>query len=134
MVRSFVHERINRTSRGGMTMPSFRVRSYPGSRSRLLGCTSPAMVCWQERRRVRPRLRVELEAGDSGLRTFVSVQGSLAMSAIHSSDLRTKTDVAARRCEGRGDIGCFGLTRPDQRAQTLRAVKTFARKEGPDWV
>ncbi|HET9349257.1 MAG TPA: acyl-CoA dehydrogenase family protein, partial [Arthrobacter sp.] len=55
---------------------------------------------------------LELEAGDSGLRTFVSVQGSLAMSAIakHGSE-EQKNEWLPRMAAGEA-IGCFGLTEP----------------------
>src|SRR3712207_388118 len=55
---------------------------------------------------------MELEAGDSGLRTFVSVQGSLAMSAIHKfGSEEQKEEWLPRMARGEA-IGCFGLTEP----------------------
>ena len=76
---------------------------------------------------------MELEAGDSGLRTFVSVQGSLAMSAIHkfgSEDQKQKWLPPMARG---GAIGCFGLTEPTAGSDPA-SMKTFARKDGSDWV
>jgi glutaryl-CoA dehydrogenase len=75
----------------------------------------------------------ELEAGDSGLRTFVSVQGSLAMSAIHKHGSEEQKrhwlpDMAAGEV-----IGCFGLTEPTAGSDPS-SMKTFARRDGPDWV
>jgi glutaryl-CoA dehydrogenase len=76
---------------------------------------------------------LELEAGDSGLRTFVSVQGSLAMSAIykHGSE-EQKTEWLPGMAAGT-TIGCFGLTEPDSGSDPA-SMKTFARRDGEDWV
>jgi len=75
----------------------------------------------------------ELEAGDSGLRSFVSVQGSLAMFPIHrfgSDDQRERwlPEMAAGRA-----IGCFGLTEPNAGSDPA-AMHTHARRAGGDWV
>ena len=76
---------------------------------------------------------VELEAGDSGLRTFVSVQGSLAMTAIakHGSE-EQKTEWLPRMAAGEV-IGCFGLTEPGSGSDP-GSMTTFARRDGDDWV
>jgi glutaryl-CoA dehydrogenase len=55
---------------------------------------------------------MELEAGDSGLRTFVSVQGSLAMSAIHKLDTEEQQTVWLPPMACGEAMGCFGLTEP----------------------
>ena len=56
---------------------------------------------------------MELEAGDSGLRTFVSVQGSLAMSAIRRfGSEEHKQEWLPRMAKGEA-VGCFGLTEPE---------------------
>jgi glutaryl-CoA dehydrogenase len=75
----------------------------------------------------------ELEAGDSGLRSFVSVQGSLAMFPIHrygseEQKRRWLPEMAAGRA-----IGCFGLTEPDAGSDPA-AMRTTARRDGDDWV
>lgn len=76
---------------------------------------------------------MELEAGDSGLRTFVSVQGSLAMSAIHKfGSEEQKEEWLPRMAKGRA-IGCFGLTEPAAGSDPA-SMKTFARRDGGDWV
>jgi len=76
---------------------------------------------------------MELEAGDSGLRTFVSVQGSLAMSAIHKfGSEEQKEEWLPRMARGEA-IGCFGLTEPTAGSDPA-SMKTFARKDGSDWV
>ncbi|MFB0835413.1 acyl-CoA dehydrogenase family protein [Arthrobacter halodurans] len=75
----------------------------------------------------------ELEAGDSGLRTFVSVQGSLAMSAIHKhGSEEQKLEWLPRMAAGEA-IGCFGLTEPTAGSDPS-SMKTFARREGGGWV
>jgi glutaryl-CoA dehydrogenase len=75
----------------------------------------------------------ELEYGDSGLRSFVSVQGSLAMHAIYaygSEEQKRKylPEMAAGKL-----IGCFGLTEPDSGSDP-GSMKTRARKDGDHWV
>jgi len=76
---------------------------------------------------------MELEAGDSGLRTFVSVQGSLAMSAIHEfGSEEHKQEWLPRMAKGEA-IGCFGLTEPDAGSDPA-SMKTSARRDGADWV
>ena len=76
---------------------------------------------------------MELEAGDSGLRTFDSVQGSLAMSAIHKfGSEEQKNEWLPRLARGEA-IGCFGLTEPEAGSDP-GSIKTFARKEGSEWV
>jgi glutaryl-CoA dehydrogenase len=75
----------------------------------------------------------ELEAVDSGLRSLVSVQGSLAMFAIHrwgSEEQRTQWLPAMAT----GDvIGCFGLTEPDFGSNPA-GMRTTARRDGSDWI
>ncbi|MCX0278320.1 acyl-CoA dehydrogenase family protein, partial [Nocardia zapadnayensis] len=75
----------------------------------------------------------ELEAIDSGLRSLVSVQGSLAMFAIHhwgSED--QKNEWLPQMAAGKA-IGCFGLTEPDVGSDPA-GMKTTAKKDGSDWV
>ncbi|GAA2215559.1 acyl-CoA dehydrogenase family protein [Nonomuraea monospora] len=75
----------------------------------------------------------ELEAGDSGLRSFVSVQGSLAMFPIwkYGSD-EQKEEWLPRMAAGEA-IGCFGLTEPDHGSDPA-GMRTYAKKDGTDWV
>jgi glutaryl-CoA dehydrogenase len=80
---------------------------------------------------------LELEAGDSGLRSLVSVQGSLAMYAIwkHGSE-EQKQEWLPRMAAGEA-IGCFGLTEPDFGSNPA-GMRTRARRDGSgedaDWV
>ncbi|TFD55509.1 acyl-CoA dehydrogenase [Cryobacterium frigoriphilum] len=77
---------------------------------------------------------MELEAGDSGLRTFVSVQGSLAMSSIHkwgSEEQKNRylPEMAAGRL-----IGCFGLTEPTAGSDPSSMATTARRDENGGWI
>ncbi|SDZ09751.1 acyl-CoA dehydrogenase family protein [Herbiconiux ginsengi] len=75
----------------------------------------------------------ELEAADSGWRTFVSVQGSLAMSALHKhGSEEQKSEWLPRLAQGEA-IGCFGLTEPAGGSDPA-AMTTRARRDGGDWV
>lgn len=76
---------------------------------------------------------LELEAGDSGLRTFVSVQGSLVMGSIHrwGSDDQ-KNEWLPRLAAGEA-IGSFALTEPTAGSDPA-SMKTYAQRDGDDWV
>ncbi len=76
----------------------------------------------------------ELEAGDSGLRTFVSVQGSLAMSAIYKhGSVEQKQQWLPDMAAGKA-IGCFGLTEPTAGSDPA-SMTTFARQDASgDWI
>ncbi|NVN00381.1 acyl-CoA dehydrogenase family protein [Arthrobacter sp. SDTb3-6] len=76
---------------------------------------------------------LELEAGDSGLRTFVSVQGSLAMSAIYKHGSEEQKDEWLPHMAAGDVVGCFGLTEPTAGSDP-GSMKTFARRDGDDWV
>jgi glutaryl-CoA dehydrogenase len=76
---------------------------------------------------------LELEAGDSGVRSLVSVQGSLAMFPIwkYGSD-EQKEEWLPRMARGEA-IGCFGLTEPDIGSDPA-GMRTAARRDGSDWI
>lgn len=75
----------------------------------------------------------ELEAGDSGLRSFASVQGSLAMFALHAfGSEEHKNQWLPPMAQGKA-IGCFGLTEPDF-GSNPSGLRTSARRDGSDWV
>ncbi len=76
---------------------------------------------------------LELEAGDSGVRSLVSVQGSLAMFAIWKfGSEEQKQEWLPRMAEGTA-LGCFGLTEPDFGSDP-GGMRTRAVRDGSDWV
>lgn len=76
---------------------------------------------------------LELEAGDSGLRSFVSVQGSLAMFPIRAFGSEEQRQRWLPGMAAGDIIGCFGLTEPDSGSDPA-SMRTFARRDGSDWI
>ncbi|MFC8783696.1 acyl-CoA dehydrogenase family protein [Streptomyces nigra] len=76
---------------------------------------------------------LELEAADSGIRSLVSVQGSLAMYAIHRFGSEEQKQTWLPRMASGEIIGCFGLTEPDHGSDPA-SMRTYAKKDGSDWV
>jgi len=76
---------------------------------------------------------LELEAGDSGIRSFASVQGSLAMFAIHRWGSEEQKDTWLPRMAAGDAIGCFGLTEPDF-GSNPSGMRASARRDGSDWI
>ncbi len=76
---------------------------------------------------------MELEAGDSGVRSLVSVQGSLAMFAIHRWGSEEQKQQWLPRMAAGEAIGCFGLTEPDAGSDP-GSMRTRARRDGDDWI
>jgi glutaryl-CoA dehydrogenase len=75
----------------------------------------------------------ELERGDSGLRSFVSVQGSLCMFPIHRYGSEEQKQRWLPRMAAGEVIGCFGLTEPDFGSNPA-GMATRARRDGKDWI
>ena len=75
----------------------------------------------------------ELEAGDSGARSFVSVQGSLAMFPIWAFGSEEQKQQWLPAMAAGEVIGCFGLTEPDSGSDP-GSMRTTARRDGDDWV
>ncbi len=76
---------------------------------------------------------LELEAGDSGFRSFVSVQGSLAMFPIHVYGSEEQKQRWLPPMAAGNLIGCFGLTEPDSGSDP-GSMRTWAKRDGDDWV
>ncbi|GAA3774486.1 acyl-CoA dehydrogenase family protein [Streptomyces chiangmaiensis] len=76
---------------------------------------------------------LELEAADSGIRSLVSVQGSLAMYALHRFGSEGQKQQWLPRMAAGEVIGCFGLTEPDHGSDPA-SMRTHAKRDGGDWV
>ncbi|QBI21020.1 acyl-CoA dehydrogenase [Egibacter rhizosphaerae] len=75
----------------------------------------------------------ELEAGDSSVRSFASVQGSLVMYAIHRYGTEEQKQAWLPAMAAGEAIGCFGLTEADAGSDPA-GMRTTARRDGDDWV
>ncbi len=134
-VRDFVNERIRPSIAGWYEEARFPLELVPelgklgvlGMHLKGYGCPGRSAVAYG-------LAAMELEAGDSGLRTFVSVQGSLAMTAIHkwgSEEQKNEHLPAMARGE---KIGCFGLTEPSAGSDPS-SMATFAAPDGKGgWI
>jgi glutaryl-CoA dehydrogenase len=76
---------------------------------------------------------MELEAGDSGVRSFVSVQGSLAMYAIWRWGSEEQKQRWLTQMHAGEALGCFGLTEPDAGSDP-GSMRTTAKRDGSDWI
>src|SRR5918997_3716161 len=133
-IRSFVQERIKPNIEGWYDEAIFPREIVPEfAKLGLLGMLLSGYGC-AGRSAVEYGLAcMELEAGDSGLRTFVSVQGSLAMSAIHRFGSEGQRQEWLPRMAKGEAIGCFGLTEPTAGSDPA-SMKTFARRSPDGWV
>ncbi len=75
----------------------------------------------------------ELERGDSGLRSFASVQGALVMYPIHAFGSEEQKQRWLPQLQQGRAIGCFGLTEPDF-GSNPSGMLTNAKKDGSDWI
>lgn len=99
----------------------------------LLGCNLDGYDCAGLSHVCYGLVNEELERGDAGIRSFVSVQGSLCMYPIHefgSEEQKQRWLPAMARGE---TIGCFGLTEPNGGSDP-GAMTTTAEKDGSDWI
>ena len=133
-VRAFVRDRIRPNIRDWYEKAVFPAGIVPEmGRLGLLGTHLSGYGCPGRSAVEYGLAALELEAGDSGLRTFVSVQGSLAMSAVH----KFGTEVQKRRWlppMAAGElIGCFGLTEPEAGSDPA-GMTTTASRDGDGWV
>ncbi|CAN5322438.1 acyl-CoA dehydrogenase family protein [soil metagenome] len=133
-VHGFVHEKIKPNIRDWWEkavfpreiVPEMGAQGLLGMHLSGYGCAGKSAVSYG-------LACMELEAGDSGLRTFVSVQGSLAMSAIHKfGSEEQKKEWLPRMARGEA-IGCFGLTEPEAGSDPA-SMRTVARQDGSDWI
>jgi glutaryl-CoA dehydrogenase len=75
----------------------------------------------------------ELERADSGIRSFVSVEGALVMYPIHRYGSEEQKENWLPRLESGRAVGCFGLTEPDFGSNPA-GMRTTARRDGDSWV
>ncbi|MFI6514937.1 acyl-CoA dehydrogenase family protein [Spirillospora sp. NPDC050679] len=134
-VRAFVAERVAPHVAGWFEQGTFPARELGPELGKLgllgmhlegYGCAGTSAVAYGVACR-------ELEAADSGLRSFVSVQGSLAMAAIHKYGSQEQKERWLPPMAAGEAIGCFGLTEPD-RGSDPGDMLTRARRDGSDWV
>ena len=133
-VRRWVGERICRRSGSGSRRGSCPASWSPRSVSSGLfgmhlqgyGCAGASATAYGVACR-------ELEAGDSGLRSLVSVQGSLAMFPIWKYGSEEQKQQWLPRMAAGEAVGCFGLTEPDFGSDPVN-MRTRARRDGDDWV
>ncbi len=133
-VRSFVAERV--TPEVGEWLESERVPSeLIGELGRLglLGMHLEGYGCAGATATAYGLACMELEAGDSGIRSLVSVQGSLAMYAIWRWGSEEQKQQWLPRMASGEAIGCFGLTEPDSGSDP-GSMRTRARRDGSDWI
>jgi glutaryl-CoA dehydrogenase len=133
-VRQFVHERVMPGIQGWFERGEFPRELYrelaglgllgmhlEGYGSAGTNAVSYGLTC------------MELEAGDSGIRSAVSVQGSLAMFPIWKFGSEEQKHEWLPRMAAGEVIGCFGLTEPDFGSDPSH-MRTTARRDGDDWI
>jgi glutaryl-CoA dehydrogenase len=133
-VRAFVDERVRPNIAGWYatgTFPRELVKEFAalgllGMHLKGYGCAGRSAVEYGI-------AAMELEAGDSGIRTFVSVQGSLAMSAIYKFGSEEQKQRWLPGMAAGDLIGCFGLTEPTAGSDPANMV-TEAVRDGDGWV
>ena len=133
-VRAFVRERIRPNIKDWYEQAVFPVELVAEmGRLGLLGMHLSGYGCPGRSAVEYGLAAMELEAGDSGLRTFVSVQGSLAMSAIHKFGTEAQKQRWLPGLAAGELIGCFGLTEPDAGSDPA-SMTTTARRDRGDWI
>ena len=133
-VRSFVRDRIKPNIKDWYENAVFPAEIVPEmGRLGLLGAHLSGYGCPGRSAVEYGLAALELEAGDSGLRTFVSVQGSLAMSAIYKFGTEAQKQRWLPPMAAGELIGCFGLTEPDAGSDPA-SMTTTARRDGDGWV
>jgi glutaryl-CoA dehydrogenase len=133
-VRKFVNERVQPIIGDHFETGTFPQELIPeiaglgllGMHLEGYGCAGLSAVCYG-------LACQELEAGDSGLRSFVSVQGSLAMFPIHKYGSEEQKQRWLPRMARGEAIGCFGLTEPDSGSDP-GSMRTTARRDGDSYI
>ncbi|HEV8119890.1 MAG TPA: acyl-CoA dehydrogenase family protein [Candidatus Polarisedimenticolia bacterium] len=133
-VRAFVSERVLPVIEGHFRAGTFPVDLIPAMADLgMLGANLQGYGCAGLNAVAYGLIMQELERGDSGLRSFVSVQGALVMYPIHAfGSEEQKTRWLPRMAKGKA-IGCFGLTEPDAGSDPGH-MRTRAVKQGDGYV
>ena len=134
-VRTFVNDHVNPIIDDHFETARFPIELVPlMARLNLYGADLPAEYGCAGMNNVAYGLMMqELESGDSGLRSFVSVQGALVMHPIYafgSEDQKRHWLPLLAKGE---KIGCFGLTEPDHGSDPA-GIETRARRNGDGWI
>ncbi len=134
-VRSFVSDRIRPEIADWFEAGQFPVRELARELGRLgvLGMHLEGYGCAGTSATGYGLACLELEAGDSGLRSLVSVQGSLAMYALYAFGSEEHKQHWLPALAAGEAIGCFGLTEPDCGSDPA-GMRTVAKRDGTDWV
>ena len=133
-VRQFVAERVLPGIEGWFERAEFPTEVFPelgklgmlGMHLQGYGCAGANAVSYG-------LTCLEMEAGDSGFRSAVSVQGSLSMFPIWKFGSEEQKQEWLPRMAAGEVIGCFGLTEPDVGSDPAQ-IRTAARRDGSDWV
>lgn len=134
MVRQFVDQTYRPLLRNAYEKGVFPMEVIPqlgalgllGAQLKGYGCTGLDSLAYG-------LIMKELERGDSGLRSFASVQGSLVMYPIHAFGSETQKQRWLPLLREGKAIGCFGLTEPDFGSNPA-GMRTNAKKDGTDWI
>lgn len=133
-VRRYVSDRILPGINGWFASGQFPVELVPEiGNLGLLGTQLQGYGCPGSTATIYGLACLELEAGDSAFRSFVSVQGSLVMFPIWKYGSEEQKQQWLPQMAAGKAIGCFGLTEPESGSDPS-SMRTTARRQGPDWV
>src|ERR1700686_3597718 len=132
--RQFVDERVLPLIRDGFREARFPSELIPEiARLGFLGANLEGYGCAGMSNVEYGLIMQELERGDSGLRSFVSVQGALVMYPIHTFGSEEQKRKWLPRLQSGKAVGCFGLTEPDFGSNPA-GMRATARQEGAGWI
>jgi glutaryl-CoA dehydrogenase len=133
-VRAFVDARVLPVVGDHFEKGTFPTELIPEiARLGLLGCNLQGYGCAGASEIAYGLAMQELERGDSGIRSFASVQGSLVMYPIHAFGSDAQKEKYLPKMARGEIIGCFGLTEPDY-GSNPSGMRTVARDDGDSWV
>ena len=133
-VRAFVDARVQPVIAEHYEKGTFPMELIPEiGKMGLLGCNLQGYGCAGLSQAGYGLAMQELERGDSGIRSFASVQGSLVMYPIHSYGSEMQKERYLPRMARGEIIGCFGLTEPDAGSNPA-GMRTVAIDDGDAWV